>query len=174
MDAFLENADESKMNLSDGQYLEFTLNNISCGTPISFVTEIIEMQKITPIPNSPLYIKGVINLRGKLIPTMDLRLRFGMPEKEYGEKTCIIIVDVNNHTNRQIGLVVDMVSEVIDIPESEIEHSFGFNFLENENFLEGIGKIKDKAVMLLNISSVINTGEITNYVDNNTKVVAMS
>jgi len=172
MATLLDKPDESKVNLSAGQYLEFTLDHVSCGIPIHSVTEIIEVLKITPIPNSPSYIKGIINLRGKLITTMDLRLRFDIPQKEYGEKTCIIIVNCNENRQGQIGLIVDVVSEVIEIPESEIEHSFGFNFLENKNFLEGIGKIKDKAVMLLNISSVLNSGETTNYIKDNTTLMA--
>lgn len=173
METLLENSGESEINLSIGQYLEFTLNEISFGAPIYFVTEIIEVLQITPIPNSPLYIKGIINLRGKLIPTMDLRLRLGMEAKEYGSKTCIIIVNSDTNRNEQIGLIVDMVNEVIEIAESEIEHSFGFNFLENENILDGIGKAKDKAVMLLNISAIANTEEIVNYTKNETSFVAI-
>lgn len=164
METLLENPEESELDLSAGQYLEFTLNDISCGAPIYFVTEIIEVLQINPIPNSPPYIKGIINLRGKLIPTMDLRLRFDMPEKEYGSKTCIIIVNSNANRHEQIGLIVDMVTEVIEIPEDEIESSFGFNFLENKNFLKGIGKFKDKAVMLLDIPAIISSEEIANYI----------
>ena len=155
MQMVLEEVNQPKEKFLDEKYLAFLIDGVIYGIPIRFVTEIIEVLTITPVPNSPFFIKGIINLRGKLIPTMDLRLRLGMQEKEYNEKTCIIIVNLNRNQNEQIGLIIDMVSEVFDIPESEMDYSLGCKFMGNENFLDGIGKVNDKAVMILNIFSIL-------------------
>jgi len=145
----------------EGKHLIFQLEERGYGIPILTVNEIIGIMDITPIPKAPGFIKGIINLRGKIIPVMDLRLKFGMPEKAYDEQTCIIIVNVKfENTTRQIGVVVDIVSEVVDIPSSEIEAPPRYGTNEEEDFLSGIGKIKDKVVMLLDIEKVIYSEEI--------------
>ena len=148
----------------DGKHLIFQLKERGYGIPILTVNEIIGIMDITPIPRAPGFIKGVINLRGKIIPVMDLRLKFGMAEKEYDEQTCIIIVNVNfNNSVKQIGVVVDIVSEVVDIPASEIEAAPKYSNHDDEDFLNGIGKVKDKVIMLLDIEKVIYSEEINGF-----------
>lgn len=173
MQTVLEDFEKMNVKLSDSKYLAFILDGINYGIPIGFVTEIIKVVNITPIPKSPQFLVGVINLRGKLIPTMDLRLKLDMPKKEYNEKTCIIIVNPHNNKYELIGLIVDMVSEVFAIPESDMDNSLKNNFFGNENFLEGVGKIEDKAVIILNIPSIVTTAEIINHVDNSNNEYAI-
>lgn len=157
------------VNFSDGKHLIFKLSNRDYGIPIRFINEIIGLMDITPVPETPFFLKGVINLRGKIIPVVDLRLKFKMPEKDYDEKTCIIIVNLisDNKKNEFIGLVVDMVSEVYNIPSSEIETSLQYGLDSEGKYLTGIGKIKEKVVMLLNIESIINIETINGILNQN-------
>lgn len=144
----------------DGKHLIFELAKRGYGIPILKVNEIIGIIDITPIPKSPAFIKGIINLRGKIIPIMDLRLKFGMPEKEYDKQTCIIIVNVSfGGIINQIGLIVDIVSEVFDIPVSEIEAPPKYGS-DKEEFLNGVGKVKGSVIMLLNIEKAIYSEDI--------------
>ena len=109
--------EEAIVGKQDGKHLVFLLGGASYGIPILTVLDINGLMEITPIPKTPEFIKGVINLRGKVIPVMDLRLKFGMPAKEYDKQTCIIIVNVSvGGKDKQIGVLVDTVSEVFDIP----------------------------------------------------------
>ena len=151
-------SDEKK----EGKHLIFQLGERLYGIPILKVNEINGLMDITPVPKTPNFMKGIINLRGKIIPVMDLRLKFDMPEKEYDEQTCIIIVNIPvGNEKKQIGILVDTVSEVYDIPMSEIEAppSYGTNNSE-ESFLNGIGKVKGYVVMLLNIEKVVFSEEV--------------
>ncbi len=144
----------------DGQkdkYLTFLINNESYGIEIKFVTEIIGIQQITSIPEMPNYVKGVINLRGAVIPVMDLRLRFKMNEIEYNERTCIIVV---NHNDTNFGLIVDFVSEVIDIPDEMIEKSKkGFSSGRN-NYIKGIAKVSDGVKVIINVDILFKIDEL--------------
>lgn len=145
----------------DGKHLVFLLGGSCYGIPILEVSEINGIMDITPVPKMPSYIKGVINLRGKIIPVMDLRLKFGMPAKEYDDQTCIIIVNISvGKANKQMGVLVDTVSEVLDIPPSETEAPPSYGTQADEGFLNGIGKIKGKLVMLLNIDKILNSEEV--------------
>lgn len=156
--ALLENP---TVKTQDGKHLVFLLNGNCYGIPILEVSEINGIMDITQVPKMPDYIKGVINLRGKIIPVMDLRLKFGMPPKEYDEQTCIIIVNITvGKTNKQMGVLVDTVSEVLDIPPSETESPPNYGTEMEEEFLNGIGKVKGKLVMLLNIMKILNSEEI--------------
>jgi purine-binding chemotaxis protein CheW len=147
----------------DGKHLTFSLGKEEYGIPILKVREIIGMMEITHVPKTPQFVKGVINLRGKIIPIMDLRAKFNMAAKEYNERTCIIVVEVNvNGLNRQMGVVVDMVSEVLNIPENEIEQEFQYGTTVEGDFLTGMGKVKDKVIMLLNIDKIMNFEEVFN------------
>lgn len=149
-----------------GKYLIFRLDERDYGIPILLVNEIIGLLNITPIPKTPSYIKGVINLRGNIIQTIDLRLKLDMQEKAYDVQTCIIIVKFSDNEKDIMGLIVDMVSEVLDIQDSNIEVPLNCNLVAGSNLLSGIGKIKDKVIMLLNIPSIINFEEINHYMDN--------
>ncbi|MFP4016265.1 MAG: chemotaxis protein CheW [Halanaerobiales bacterium] len=145
------------MELQEGKYLTFSLGKEEYGIPILKVKEIIGMMDITEVPKSPEFVKGVINLRGKIIPLMDLRLKFGLEEIEYTERTCIIVIDIkSNGTTRQISVAVDAVSEVVSIPEDAIEPPPSYDDVESEGLLTGIGKINEKVVMLLNTDKALN------------------
>lgn len=153
--------EEQKVEKQDGKHLIFELAERGYGIPILKVNEIIGIVEITPIPKSPKSIRGIINLRGNIIPVMDLRLKFGMAEKDYDAQTCIIIVNISvGNANKQIGLVVDIVSEVFDIPLSEIEAPPQYGMHTDDGFLNGIGKVKGKVVMLLDIEKVVYSEEI--------------
>jgi len=145
----------------DGKHLVFLLCGSSYGIPILEVSDINGLMEITPIPKAPEFIKGVINHRGKVIPVMDLRLKFGMPVKEYDKQTCIIIVNLFIHNKaKQIGVIVDTVSEVFDIPLSEIEALPSYGSSVEDDFLNGIGKVKGKLVVLLNIAKVLHSDDV--------------
>lgn len=134
------------------KYLTFVLGSEVYGIDIQFVREIIGMQSITRVPDVPHYIKGVINLRGKVIPVMDVRRRFGMDDRPYDERTCIIVIHVGSWL---VGLVVDTVSEVLDIPAADIEpppDAFG---QRQEHFIAGLGKVGDQVRMLLDAQKLL-------------------
>ncbi len=148
------------MEVLGGKFLTFLLEKEIYGIPIKKVKEIIGMMEITHVPKTKDYIKGVINLRGKIIPLMDLRLKFGMEEKAYNERTCIIVIEVAGETQRLIGLVVDAVSEVINIQSSEIEPPPEYNTQLDGDLLMGIGKLKEKVVLILDIEKILSRDDI--------------
>lgn len=152
---------QPNLGIQDGKHLVFLLDGNSYGLPILEVSEINGLMDITPIPKTPNYIKGIINLRGKIIPVLDLRLKLGMSEKEYDVETCIIIVNtLVNNINKQVGIAVDTVSEVFDIPLSEIDPPPNYGTQSDEGFLNGVGKVKNQLVILLNIEKVLESQEI--------------
>ncbi len=140
-----------------GKYLTFALHTESYGLEILKVREIIGYMPVTQVPQSLPYIKGVINLRGQVIPVMDLRLIFGMPEAEVTEKTCIIVVNAQrwDGQEKQIGVIVDRVSEVVDIAQEMIESAPDFGGSVDGALILGMAKIESKIVMLLNIERVL-------------------
>jgi len=140
-------------NIED-MYLTFGVSSEEYGIGISYVTEVVGMQRIMEVPDVPNFIKGVINLRGKVIPIMDIRLRFGMTAKDYTPRTVIIVLDIDNV---MIGLVVDYVREVIEIPESQIDLPSRFN--EN-NVIRGFGKQKNKVAIILDIEQLASNQAI--------------
>ena len=145
-----------------GKYLTFALGKEEYGIPIQRVKEIIGMMEITEVPRTPDFIKGVINLRGKIIPLMDLRLKFGLPEKTYSERTCIIVVEVASEEGRGVrmmGIAVDMVSEVVNIADGDVEQPPKYGNGVDIRFLRGMGKVKGKVVMLLDMDSVLSAEE---------------
>jgi purine-binding chemotaxis protein CheW len=139
------------------KYLTFHLAGEDYGIDIAYVTEIIGIQKITEVPDMPPFIKGVINLRGKVIPVMDVRLRFNMAAKEYGERTCIIVVDIGGTA---VGLVVDEVREVADIPESQVEPAPNTGKGKSSRYLKGMGKMDDEVKILLNVEKLLYDEEL--------------
>jgi purine-binding chemotaxis protein CheW len=141
----------------EGKYLTFVLRGEEYGLEILKVREIIGVLDITPVPQTPTFVKGVINLRGKVIPVVDLRLKFGMTPAEYTKETCIIVVDVKEML---MGTVVDTVSEVIDIADSNIEPAPSFGARVDTGFILGMGKIKGKVKILLDIDRVLSTEEL--------------
>ncbi len=139
------------------KYLTFHLAGTDYGIDIAFVTEIVGVQKITDVPDMSDFIKGVINLRGKVIPVMDVRLRFHLEEKEYDERTCIVVVDINSTA---VGLVVDEVSEVAVIPQGQVEPPPKTGQGESSRYLKGMGIINDEVKVLLNVEMLLFDDEL--------------
>jgi purine-binding chemotaxis protein CheW len=135
-----------------GKYLTFVLDSESYGIGINNVTEIIGIQPITLVPELPSYIKGIINLRGKIIPVMDVRLRFKKNFREYNDRTCIVVVDINELS---IGLIVDSVSEVVIIQDENIVPPPNLNKVSNK-YISGIGKIDKEVKLILDCDKLIN------------------
>ncbi|EKQ56746.1 MULTISPECIES: chemotaxis protein CheW [unclassified Clostridium] len=149
------------MEPQGGKYLTFQIAEEEYGIPIQNIKEIIGMMDITSIPRTPEYIKGVINLRGKIIPIMDLRLKFNLAERVYNHRTCIIVVEINlADTKKLMGIVVDTVSEVVNIQKAEIEQSPQYGTDIEQEFLTGLGKVKGKVILLLKIEKVLNMEEM--------------
>lgn len=146
----------------EGKYLTFTLAGEEYGIGILMIKEIIGMMPITSVPQTPAYIKGVVNLRGKVIPIMDLRLRFGMPEIAYNERTCIIVVEIPGQSGTiRIGVVVDAVSEVLNIKGEDIEGPPSFGARLNTDTVLGMAKTGGGIKILLDIHRVLNSEEAT-------------
>ena len=141
-----------------GKYLTFFLAGEEYGLEILKVHEIIGVIPITPVPRTPAHIRGVVNLRGKVIPVIDLRLKFGMEPKEQTEETCIIVVQAQQ---REIGVVVDKVSEVLDISSGDIEDSPCFGSDVQTDYILGIGKSEGKVKLLLDIEKALSHQDVT-------------
>jgi purine-binding chemotaxis protein CheW len=151
-----ENSDlvfNDENNITD-MYLTFGVSGEEYGIGIAYVTEIVGMQRVMQVPDVPSFIKGVINLRGKVIPVMDVRCRFGMEEKPYTERTVIIVLDIENIP---IGLVVDNVSEVLEIPEANIDQppQFG-NSRGGHGLIRGLGKSGDRVAIIIDIHRLVS------------------
>jgi purine-binding chemotaxis protein CheW len=138
------------------KYLTFRIASEDYGIAIVNVTEIIGIQSITEIPEMPVYIKGVINLRGKVIPIMDVRTRFKLEPREYDERTCIIVVEIDATS---VGLVVDRVNEVADIPEDQVEPP-PKSKRKGGSYIQGIGKIDKEVKILLDINKILYEEEL--------------
>ncbi len=145
-----------------GKYLTFLLGEEEYGLEILKVQEIIQMQKVTKLPKAPNFVRGVINLRGKVIPIVELRNKFGMEHKEDTDKTCIIVVIIQMGDNAiTMGIIIDEVKEVLDIEAGEIEETPSFGASIETEFIMGIGKIGETVKMLLDIEKVLSSAEIT-------------
>ena len=148
---------EKKITEQEGKYLAFILGNEIYGIEILRVREIIGLMDVTTVPQTPEYMKGVINLRGKVIPVIDLRLKFSMLEEEHTQETCVIVVEVNNTS---IGIIVDSVSEVMEINSGEIEESLSFGQGIDTDYIMGMGKVEKKIIILLDIEAVLSSEEL--------------
>ncbi len=148
-----------------GKYLTFALADEEYGIGILKVREIIGLMEITAVPQTPPYVKGVINLRGRVIPVLELRTKFGMASQEYNDRTCIIVVEVNAAGGTiQVGMLVDSVSEVLNIAAEEIEPppSFGTSQVDTGAIL-GMAKIKGDVKILLDVNSVVGKGLLEQF-----------
>ena len=144
-----------------GKYLTFRLGAEEFGLEILKVQEIIKMMDITKVPRTPPYVRGVVNLRGKVIPVLDLRLKFDMEAKETTVKTCVIVVQVRRGTDTvTIGIIVDEVSEVLDIAGAEIEEAPSFGSQVDTRFILGIAKTKVGVSILLDVDKVLSAEEV--------------
>jgi purine-binding chemotaxis protein CheW len=149
------------MGNREGKYLTFTLAGEDYGIGILKVKEIIGIMPITTVPQTPSYMKGVINLRGKVIPIVDLRLKFGMKELEHTDKTCIIVVEIASGDRKvMIGILVDSVSEVLNIKGADIEDAPSFGSSLNTDYILGMAKTGGKVKILLDIDKVLSSEEI--------------
>lgn len=145
-----------------GKYLTFNLGSEGYGLEILKVQEIIGMQTITKMPRTPAYVKGVINLRGKVIPVIDLRLKFGMEEKEITRGTCIIMVQAERgDASMIIGIMVDEVSEVLDIAQEQIESAPSLGTQADMQFILGMAKTENAVKILLDIDRVLSAEEMS-------------
>ena len=150
-----------KVDEAPSQYLTFALGSEMFAVGILNVKEIIEYGNLTEIPMMPVFIRGVINLRGSVVPVIDLSARFGGKSAELGRRTCIVIVEVaDGDAQHDIGIMVDAVSEVLDIPNSEIEPPPSFGAKIRADFIFGMGKVSGKFVIILNINKVLSVEEI--------------
>ena len=141
-----------------GKYLTFTLGYEEYGVPVLKVREIIKVMDITQVPQVPDYVLGVINLRGKVIPVIDLRRKFGFPAHEYTERTCIIVADVDlSPAKVMMGIVVDSVSEVLNVAESEIDETPDFGGQSSTDYLLGLAKVKGTVKILLDLDRVLGS-----------------
>ena len=145
----------------EGKYLTFSLANEEYGIGILGIKEIIGTMPITTVPQTPDFVKGVINLRGKVIPVVDLRLKFGMGEIDYTERTCIIVVEVQAESGLvPIGIVVDSVSEVLNIKAEDVEDTPTFGAKLNTEYMLGMAKMEGGVKILLDIDQVLTSQEV--------------
>ena len=151
------NSEVTSQENREGKYLTFVLAGEEYGLEILKVREINGIMDITAVPHVPPCIKGVINLRGKVIPVIDLRLKFGLEELSYTAETCIIVVDVKGTL---MGIVVDQVSEVLDVAGEDIEDPPSFGTMVNTDFILGMGKTQDTVKILLAIDKVLGDEEL--------------
>jgi purine-binding chemotaxis protein CheW len=145
----------------ENMYLTFAVGEETYAVNIGYVTEIVGIQRISEIPDVPKYIKGAMNLRGKVVPVMDQRLRFGLPERPYDERTTIIVLDLEGVPT---GLVVDRVTDVMTIPEKSIDPPPHWNNGEEQGVIAGLGKLDDKVSIILNVPTLVYNKQIgTNF-----------
>ena len=145
------------MTEKEGKYLTFSLAQEEYGIGILKIREIIGMMPVTSVPQTPEFVKGVINLRGKVIPVVDLRLRFGMEAIDYSDRTCIIVVEIEGPAGTiQIGIVVDAISEVLNIKGEDIEDTPTFGTKLDTDYILGMAKMEGGVKILLDIDRVLN------------------
>jgi len=155
-----EALDETMENFEDtqkGKFLTFSVGREAYGIEIKFVTEIIGIQDITEVPELPNYVKGIINLRGKIIPVIDVRLRFKKQPKEYNDRTCIVVIEIKDIS---IGLIVDNVAEVINIDDNNIVPPPDIKTGFHNRYVRGIGKVGNEVKLLLDCDKLLNEDEL--------------
>ena len=152
------NLHQTDENISNSiQVVSFTVGRESYGVHIEKVQEIIRMTEITHLPQTENYIKGIINLRGNIIPIIDMRMKFNMETRDYSELTRVIVVNMNE---KLVGIVVDSVSKVLELPEKEIEDPPDIVHGLSKEYIDGIGKLKEAMIILLKIDKVLTAQEI--------------
>lgn len=157
MAEIMENLVEMEEDTQKDRYLTFSLGKESYGIEVRYVIEIIGIQSITEVPEMPEYVRGIINLRGKIIPVMDVRLRFKKEPKEYNDRTCIVVIDIKGSS---IGLIVDSVSEVITIPEQDVVDPPKMNKGFNNRYIKKIGKVRNDVKLLLDCEKLLTDDEL--------------
>lgn len=146
----------------ENKFLQFELDGEFYGVDILKVREINGMMDITAVPQTPVFMKGLINLRGKVVPVIDLRLKFGLSEWDYDERTSIIVIEFKSiHGQVQMGIVVDTVSEVVNIPAENIEPAPNFGVRLKSEYIKGMAKTKGGVVIILDIDLILTDEELT-------------
>ena len=160
----------SAQSVAHDKYLTFLLGHEEYGVNILKVKEIIGLINITPVPETPPFVKGIINLRGKVIPVIDLRLKFQMPQRDYDERTCIVIMEIQRMGGESllIGVIVDGVSEVLPISEEKIEPPPAIGLSLKSTYIKGMAKINDVVKILLDIDLVLSSDEVMSLVSEET------
>ena len=148
---------EEEVDMQSNKYLTFLIDRQYYAFTIKDVIEIIEVQAVTPVPEFPAYVKGIINLRGRIIPIIDVRLRFHKEEAEYTERTCIIVVNI---TGIDIGFIVDTVDEVIDLEDENISGPPMITSDRSTKYIIGVGKVENRIILLLDANKMLNEEEI--------------
>ena len=155
-------SDELTTSTFEGKYLTFNLMDEFYGVNVEHILQIIAIPDITKIPKTPNFVKGVINLRGKIIPVIDLRLKFKLPEQAYNDRTSIVIIKIKSEQSEIfIGIIIDKVLEVLDIHAEDIENTPTFGVKLDTEFILGMAKVKNKVVTLLNIDKILTETELT-------------
>ncbi|MEI6387121.1 MAG: chemotaxis protein CheW [Spirochaetota bacterium] len=150
--------DDDSEDTQANKYLFFKIGKESYGIGIKHIIEIIELQHISAVPDMPGYVKGVINLRGKVIPIIDLRLRFSLDERSYDDRTCIVVTEIERVL---IGFIVDTVEEVIEIPENQVELPPKFKSANGEDrYVSGLGKVGENVKILLDVEKIVEDQSI--------------
>jgi purine-binding chemotaxis protein CheW len=156
-------AEDDEGSSGENKYLLCQIGTEEFGVDIANVQSIEELQKIIAVPDLPMYVKGVINLRGRVVPVIDLRLKFNMEERGYDDRTCIVIARI---WGKDIGLIVDTVSEVHDIPESNIDPPPAFkDQTGREKYIAGLGKIGEEVKIILDVSKLFRDDEIKEFAE---------
>ncbi|GAB4278609.1 MAG: chemotaxis protein CheW [Candidatus Rifleibacteriota bacterium] len=150
--------EDDNEDTQEGKYLSFRIGNEAYGIEIRHVTEIVGIQKITEVPDMPEYVKGVINLRGSVVPVVDVRLRFHMKPVEYDDRTCVIVVSIEDSP---IGLVVDAVKEVVSIPAEKISPAPSVARGEIARYIKGIGRFENDVIILLSMDKLLFDEKLT-------------
>ncbi len=156
-DSFQQDEEQSFEHELAGKYLTFNLKDEYYGMPIKPIKDIIEMQEYTEVPQTAPYVRGVVNLRGTVIPVIDLRQKFGMDNKEYDKKTCIIVVNMND---MKTGLIVDRVLEVLEFSDTQIDPAPAMSSEIQVKFISGIGKRDERVYILLDLDKIMEREEI--------------
>ena len=147
---------EMEEDTQHGRFLTFALGNEVFGLEIRYVTEIVGIQPITQIPETPLFVKGVINLRGKIIPVIDMRLKFKKTPNEYNDRTCIIVIDIKDIS---VGLIVDNVAEVVTIADENIVSPPSYSTGSQNRYIKGIGKVQKEVKLLLDCDKLFSKSD---------------
>jgi len=151
--------DEEEEDSQKDKYLTFHIANEDYGIEIAYVTEIVGIQNITEVPDMPSFVKGVINLRGQVIPVIDVRIRFGLPPRAYDDRTCVVVVNINGTS---IGLIVDTVNEVLNIPGAQVSPPPAIHAQAGAagRYLQGMGKVGDSVKILLDVNKLLYEQEV--------------
>jgi len=150
--------DDEEEDTQANKYMFFRIGTESYGIGIRHVIEIVEVQRISAVPDLPAYVKGVINLRGKVIPVVDLRLRFSMEERVYDDRTCIVVSEIDGVS---LGFIVDTVEEVLEIPENQVEPAPRFKTVSGqERYIAGMGKVGEHVKILLDVEKLVSDEDV--------------